>query len=318
MGNKGTLIGGGIGLVVLGLVLGWLFDGSDGDMHHELAEMRQATAKLGDQLKELKNGAGENASKIAEIVSGQEGLTAQMAEMKDNLAASAEALRGDIAASADAVRGELNDQIGAATEAAASLKAQIAGLASGGSDDNAAATEAPKADAPAKAEAAPVAAAQTLLSGAGRTATITEGLRVFLARMNRESGEAIAAVNGLTTQRFRSGQPVAVAAGDELCTLTLANVSDEGASFDHACGDDVAAPEGVRVGETATVNDGLRVFVSRLDATEGSAVIAINGLGTRVIDYDNGISVTAGEGRCDLMLDNIDRGHAALSLACPE
>lgn len=322
MENKTLLIGGGVGAVVVGLLLGWALDGSDGKLRQELDEMRKATAQLSDQVKSIEGGAGETAAKIAQITTGQEGLTTQLSEMKDNIAASADSLRADIANSTTALRDELNAQIGAASSAAEDLRAQVAGLAAGMAQPE------PTEPAEPKDEAAPVELVETpseeatdggaVLAGPGHTAVLSDGLRIFLARVDAEGGEAMAAVNGLTSRRFRSGQPVAIASGNDLCTVTLSDVTGAGARFAHACGDAVEAPKGTRVGETTRLGDDVRVFVARLDTSEGSAKLAVNGLATRTIDYDNSVSVSTSKGRCDLVLDNIDRGHAALSLACPE
>lgn len=71
-------------------------------------------------------------------------------------------------------------------------------------------------------------------------------------------------------------------------------------------------PQGLTAGNTASFGDGsVRVTVSRVDDTGGTARLAVNG---------ETVSLAAGESmmveECKLQLDGVDRGHASLSALC--
>lgn len=78
-----------------------------------------------------------------------------------------------------------------------------------------------------------------------------------------------------------------------------------------------AAPEnGAAPGEAAVVSDGaLRVFVSRLDEEKGTAHVRVNGTDL-VLALGKPQTVAGQDGECQLTLDAVGGGKAAISGAC--
>jgi hypothetical protein len=75
-------------------------------------------------------------------------------------------------------------------------------------------------------------------------------------------------------------------------------------------------PEGITAGETAILSDGaLRVFLSRVDEAAGTADVRANGADlTLAVGQPQTVASAAGD--CEVSLDALDRGHAAVSGAC--
>jgi hypothetical protein len=77
-----------------------------------------------------------------------------------------------------------------------------------------------------------------------------------------------------------------------------------------------APPAGIAAGETAVLSDGaLRVFLSRIDEASGTADVRANGADLSLA-VGEPQTVASAAGDCQVTLDALDRGHAALSGAC--
>ncbi len=79
----------------------------------------------------------------------------------------------------------------------------------------------------------------------------------------------------------------------------------------------VSEAEGRGVGQTVLLLDGAaRVFISSIDADEGTARVAINGLDVQTVGSWHEATFDAGGKLCTLAADNIASGKVALSASC--
>lgn len=149
---------------------------------------------------------------------------------------------------------------------------------------------------------------------AGETALFADGaLRVFVSRIDADAGEARLTVNG-NTVTLSTGATTTVSAGGLECSVIMNAVSTEGAGLSAVCGDDLAEPNGIAVGETETLMDGkLRVFASKID--EESARLAINGELT-TLDVGAVARADLADERCRVTLSSVDRAHAEVLVNC--
>lgn len=79
----------------------------------------------------------------------------------------------------------------------------------------------------------------------------------------------------------------------------------------------VSEAEGRGVGQTVLLLDGAaRVFISSIDADEGTARVAINGLDVQTVGSWHEATFDAGGKFCTLAADSISSGKVALSASC--
>lgn len=301
MENKTPLIAGGVGVVVLSMLFGWMFS-SDND--ENLDALEKAQAEIGERLDGLQ---ADNEAVASQLT----GLTTRLDEVQTQLTeqlASAGSVTDELKARMDGLSADMETAQGALADAVSSMSDTAEPVA----------VQAPVDEAVAEVADAAVAATSSVLAGAGQTVTLGDNLRVFLSRADAEAGTAMVAVNGLGRTTLRVGQPAGVTVAEDFCHLTLNGISDAGLDLSHVCGVDVPAPVGIGVGQTHVFEEGARAFLSRLDPANGVAEVAVNGLTAEPLTFDTPLRVRTDAGRCELVLANIDRGHAALSLNCPE
>lgn len=323
MENK-TLLAGGAGVVVLSLLFGWMFSGGDDDLENSLSELTSANKAMEERLAALDANSSAVTEQLAAISETQTTLTAQLQEVQEQAAATGSVsedlqariatLTSDIAATQDAIDTQSAAAASDTTETAEAEAAAAAEETETATEETAEAEVEPEAEAPAAAPAA----AGTLIAGAGQTVTLGDTMRVFLSRADVDAERATVAVNGVRTVDLRKGQPAGVMAADGFCHLTMTDISANGVSLSQACGDDVPAATGTRVGDTQVFDQGARVFVSRLMPEDEAVMVTVNSLSRQEITYDEPMRLRLDGGTCHLSLDNIDRGHADLSLTCPE
>ncbi|MEL7470306.1 MAG: hypothetical protein AAFN27_17765 [Pseudomonadota bacterium] len=108
---------------------------------------------------------------------------------------------------------------------------------------------------------------------------------------------------------------------------TMAAVATAAATAAPASGEDAVTPdpaaepaiEGTRVGETKVLLDGAaRVFVSGMNAEEGTVRVAINGTSTQMLGSYHKVSFSAGGKDCLLQLDGVTQGHVQMTANCAE
>ncbi|MEM9577935.1 MAG: hypothetical protein AAF999_13090 [Pseudomonadota bacterium] len=197
------------------------------------------------------------------------------------------------------------------TAEAAPAPEPTAEVAEASEEDSAAASEAAPDE---TAEAAPAPVKDESGFSVGETAVFDDGaVRVFVARLDAENGQARLSVNG-DSVALGAGEALIVSAGATDCSVALDALTSQSAELSATCGDALPAPEGIGVGETAVLMDGqLRVFASKVD-TE-SARLSLNGA---LVTLPVGGSARAdleGE-RCHVTLASVDRGHASVDATC--
>lgn len=305
----------GAGALALGSVFGHLVSGPGGTAKRNIADLQAANAAMSKQIDALGETRDALTEQLAQLSTDQSGIAAAQADLSTQMSD----MSGQIAAikdTAQAQTAKLTASVYALETEFAAVKAQTAPAPA--AKTVAATSEAN--DAPAtdeKTATAPDSALGVEITGPGRTAKLADNLRVFLGRADADAKRATAAVNGINRVSMRLNQPLGVTVDGEFCHVTLTNLTENGAHFAHLCGADVPAPVGLVTGQTAVFEDqGIRAFVSRVDAAKGAAVIAVNGLAMQHIDYDAPLTVRGANARCKLSLNNIDRGHADLGLDC--
>lgn len=320
-----TYIAAGAALVV-GLLGGNLLSGGD-DGHAEREAMRKALAGLASSqsaLSEQLDGLSTRVDAIGggfDAVKGEIG--AQVAALGEGVSSDLTGLGGQISAgfgeiaqrsetSASAMKEELATLI---ESSAASTAARISEMTV--QAPAAAAIDAGVADTADSSAAAPASAAPANGTGPGATAVLADGaLRAFVSRVDSEHGEAVLFLNGTTDWVYvAEGSAVRADAGDLPCLLSLDAISGGTAELSALCGDDMPPPVGTQVGSTASFEEGaLRVFVAGAFEQDGVARLALNGFDTEwalvgdVLEDDHS--------GCALRVDNVDRGHVAMTANC--
>jgi len=328
----------GLGAIAAVLLLILLFGGSGDDPEQvaladsvaqsktEMAAMQDRITQLETELKSVTAAAGAAASSDDVVA-----LRSDMETGISSVQSSVDAVKEDVAkvtGMSEGLMGQMTDlktATAAATAAVAAVATQqaAAAVAAPASDDNSEPAEV-AAVAPAPQETEDAAAtpqtetsapmAETLTRGVGETAVMADGaLRVFVSRLDETSGNARLAING-DVKSVDVGRGPVVPVGEDYCKVVLSGITSEGAALGSLCGDAVPAPEGIKVGQTIAFEEGkLRAFVSRVD--DDGARIAVNG-DLQNVAIGSAAIADLSDARCRVMLDSVDRGHAALSATC--
>lgn len=239
-------------------------------------------------------------SSIAEITTQSGELSAALSDLRlsvtqDGPPAQAPVADADTPAPADA-------ETVAAPEPVADAPAETAEAAATEEADTTA--DAPAADT--TADAAPI--------KVGQTAVFADGaMRVFVSMLDTDAATARLSVGG-TMKMMDAGSARTVAVGESFCRISVGDITQDGAAISAICGDDLPAPEGITVGETAVLKDGaLRVFASMVQ--ENAARLSVNG-DLAMMDVGRSVPVMVADESCRVALDAVDRGHATVSVAC--
>lgn len=299
MKSKGLLmIAGAVVLFLLGLVIGLAAGGPSAE------DIEAAVGKRLDEAASTQN------ERLAAVEARVDGLKSDLAGRLDGLGAGVEAGKAAVAGIGENVAG-LGQSIASAVSSAAA--SQLAALENGLAELRGR-VSAPEPAAEPAAAAAPAAAAPVEGFGPGETAILSDGaLRVFVSRIDDAGQSAAVRVNG-ADMTLAAGEPRMLATGAGDCKLTLDAVGGGKAALSGVCGDALPAPEGVAPGQTVTLAEGLRVFVSGV-VGEG-ARIAVNGPQTELVPVGASVEVTAGDKTCQVSVTGIDRGRVALDHTC--
>lgn len=339
--DQRDIILGGIALAV-GLLIGLLFgprgpgiDEIQGALDERLASVEGATSGAADNIAALQTRLDETATALqtrldetatslqARLDETASGVRSEVASLGERMSAMESAVDETAAAHsslAENLRAELSgslDSIGSAiSQQSESLQSRLAGLR-GSMGDDGSGTESDE-DQAQPAAAAPAAADPDFAGiGAGQTAAFGDGaLRAFVSRVDPESRTARLSVNGAAME-LAAGESVDVETADgTFCHLMLSALQGNQVALNAQCGDELSEPEGVTTGNTLILGEGVRVFVSSVADDGGSARIAINGVETQTVEVGDSVDVTVNEQPCQITLDDIDRGHVALSTTC--
>jgi len=139
--------------------------------------------------------------------------------------------------------------------------------------------------------------------------------------------EALAATDETVSASLAEMKETLSALGDRLAALEsrvgqAATPAPDPASPPEPASATEAAPaeppvSGTPAGRTEMLADGaLRVFVSAVDAADGTARVAINGVSTQMLRVGSPASVSANGQTCTVTLDAIERGHAQMTGRC--
>ncbi|ETX28549.1 hypothetical protein [Roseivivax isoporae] len=308
--------------------------GRVGGLEETLAGLSERLSGIETQLSEAPDPA-EGLAPLQEEVSGLR------SSMEEELATLRGALQEGLSAAADAQAG-LQESLSGLGEGLGSLSTALSAMgpgggaggdaaSGGGGDASAPAPEGSGSDAAssddaasgedgateeAAAEPSPEPAPETgdELSP-GMTAIFADGaVRVFVSRIDTETGTARLIMNGAPAVLPANAKRI-VAGDGEPCLVRLDGVNESGAQISAMCGADIPEPEGVGMGETAMLGDGAaRVFVSGVSADGLTARVAVNGISPQQVRV--GESVPAGTEGCTVSVDDIDRGHVTFGYAC--
>jgi hypothetical protein len=313
-------IWGGAGLVI-GLLVGVAI-GGDGREAREAArrgqaEMERDVAAVAEAIERIDASMVDLGGRVS-------GIEAMVAKESEQRAGSVEGLRrrlDEVGAGLDGAVAELGGAVSeVGTSVTASLAERLEGLrtaldAVGARGAGRSGAAAPQAGA-GSGEPVAIGAAVALGDGAAR---------VFLSGVDRDAGTARVAINGPSPSLVTLGEPVEVG----VCTVTLTGFTETGATFEGDCGGGQQAAEAgggearapvegsgegtvVAIGSAAEIADGLRVFLSRVDAEAGVANVAVNG--PRTVALAMGQPVEAGG--CTVTLTGIGEGEATIDGAC--
>ena len=295
---------GGLGIVAVILLLAVLFVPRDRGpdvkdlIADEIAPVSDAVAALGDRVAAVEGSLGDLSEQVA-AADSSEALAALSARV-DETAAQTSSLGDELSA----VETALEDTNATVAEAVAAAAAAVVSTAAAPAAGETIATE--------DASAADADGAPGMMPG--ETAVFSDGqLRLFISRLDPAAKEVRVSHQGdMIALATGTGRTFAV--GKDYCRVTVSGVSSNGALMDAVCGDDLPAPEGIGVGQTALFEDGaLRVFASLVDADK--ARLAVNG-DLHMLAIGRSIPVAAGEQDCRVYLDAVDRGHASVSAQC--
>lgn len=252
----------------------------------EIAPVSDAVAALGDRVEGIEGELKDMSGQLVDAVLPED-VSAVHARVDE------------VSAQASALSDSLEDMKGSLAETVAAAVAAVPAPA------------APAAPAPAETDNA---------SGGepgftpGQTAVFADGaLRVFISRLDSAANEVRVSIAG-DMKTLSEGQGRTLPAGNNYCRITVDGVSDNGAVMSAICGDDLPPPEGISAGETAVFQDGaVRVFGSLIG--EDEARLSIN-RAMHTLAIGRSAPTMAGDEKCRVMLDALDRGHASVSAIC--
>lgn len=305
--NRIAAIVGGAVLFILGLVIGAAISGGP-----SVEEIDEAVARRIDAAK------AEDAERTGRIEAGLTQLADNIGGRLDGIAGSVDTgaktvsdfgarIGGDVATLGQSLQGAIEkssaDHLAALESGLAGLRGQISAAPAPGAEGGAAP----------EAAAAPAEAPEDGYTP-GQTVTLSDGaLRVFVSRLDEGTGTAHVRANGQDLAlAVGKAAPVAGEAGE--CLLTLDALGGGKAALSGACGDALPEPAGAAAGTVIDLAEGLRVFVSGV--SDDSARIAINGVETVTVPLGEAVEAEAGDQRCRVSVDAIDRGRVALGYTC--
>ena len=320
MGERNIVLG-LVGLIGVMLIVA-VFRGTAGgdeaeaEMSRNLATANEQIETLGGELAEANASIATLQADIASAGEQSEAMGSRIAELETQLQAVAD--QAVSTEDLDAVKAQVEDVAGTVASQSEAMTAQVAALqeSMSAAGTAAASTAAPAAEAtPAKSVASDASAETPRPDGAfspGQTAMIADGaVRVFVSRVS--DGAARLSINGDMVELAAEEYKTVAAAGD-YCRVSVGEIGGGAATIGALCGDELPAPEGIAVGQTALLHDGaLRVFSSLV--REDKARIAVNG-SLATLAVGRSVAAMAGEEPCRVKLDAVDRGHASVSAAC--
>lgn len=140
--------------------------------------------------------------------------------------------------------------------------------------------------------------------------------------VNAAGASSLAAIqSGLASLEDRIGNSPAPAATGAGSADSSGAAPEEGGAEQAEAGGAAATPvatgvpAGNGVGETVSISDSARVYISRVDDEAGEAVLYVNGTPTRLAAGESAPFEASGQ-ECQITLAAIDRGHATISGAC--
>lgn len=353
MDNKA--IGLGVGGALVGLLVGAALGGAVNTGKMETAinrtlvpaqeEGRGTSEALQAQLAQIEERMAALETAVTGNAVDPEALSASFGQQTEGLSAQISTqIAEEISSQMSGLQSALGDKIAQSGEAqAAAIEAALQKVSVDITDS---AQIAASAVAAAEGGSAAVLSDTAEISGAlgvGETAIFAEGaLRVFISRLDRETGSARVSVNG-ALQSLGTGGSTQVSAGEQDCTLAIMGLTSEGVTLGADCGaaqadaedsapemdeDSAAAETGaeseaaplenaIRPGNTLRLADGaLRVFIVSVDSEGQGARVAPNGVLQTRLSVGESTEVAAGEQTCTLTLDGVQDGAASLSAAC--
>ncbi len=337
--NQNSLLIGGIALVG-GILLGLLFaprgasvDEIERMMQERLAAvetrlddgMTAVQSRLDETVTSVQTGMEETASSLesrfGELGDRIGSVETAVGETSQNQATMAETLRTELSDRMSSLGSAISQQSQDLQTGLAGFRRSLAmdDVGSESSGENGEQAESGDAGASSQPATQPAAPDEDFVgTGVGQTESFGDGaLRVFVSRVDPQANAARLSVNGATTA-MKVGDTVGVTSGDgTYCRLMLSGLQGSQVSLNAACGDDLPAAEGIRPGGVMLLADGaIRVFVSGIADGGGAARIAVNGVSTEMVDVGQSVDVAVEDQNCRVTVDEIDRGHVALSSSC--
>ena len=315
-------------ILLVGLIVGYAA-GSGGP------NLRDIDAVVGKRVDAAMAAQDEKVAalgtRIDDLTSGLDGKVEDLGSRLDGIASKVDAGSQAVSGVSDKIGSDITDlgkEIGDLVQSsgASHLAALESGFSdlrsemksgSGGQPAAAAASSGTGGGAkPASSKQATAAASGTPPAGqaAGDTAILSDGkVRVFVSRVDDDAGKARLTING-TAATLAPGESKTFTADGQDCRVTLAALDRGHVVVAGGCGSDLPAPEGTPAGSTATLDDGVRVFVSGV--TADGARIAVNGFDTKTVKVGEAVDVQMDGKACTVTVQGIDRGRVSLDSNC--
>lgn len=338
MSNKHVVFG--AGGVIIGLLAGVAVGGA-------VSESRMAEA-IGQSLTPAQEASAEAATSTQEALARLEERLGTLEQAVNDSKVDPDALTEGVRASTEGMSAKLDEmQTALSTKISDTAKSQteamktaLADISSGIEESARIAASAVASagggggsgsgeDASSEAMSASETAELSEAMGVGQTAIFADGaLRVFVSRLDAQSGSARLSINGEPSM-LGAGGTTEASVGEQTCAVSVMALTDEGVTLGSDCKGAAQeeaeqqaaaseAPEnGIKPGNVVSLADGaVRVFLSSVDDENGMARIAVNGVSTQSVAVGDSVDVTSGDQNCTVTVTGIGQGQAAFEATC--
>ncbi|AUC54810.1 hypothetical protein CDO87_17245 [Sagittula sp. P11] len=280
---------------------------------------QEALARLEERLGTLEQAVNDSKVDPDALTEGvrasTEGMSAKLDEMQTALSTK---ISDTAKSQTEAMKTALAD-ISSGIEESARIAASAVASAGGGGGSGSG------GDASSEAMSASETAELSEAMGVGQTAIFADGaLRVFVSRLDAQSGSARLSINGEPSM-LGAGGTTEASVGEQTCAVSVMALTDEGVTLGSDCKGAAQqqaaaseAPEnGMKPGNVVSLADGaVRVFLSSVDDENGMARIAVNGVSTQSVAVGDSVDVTSGDQNCTVTVTGIGQGQAAFEATC--
>lgn len=336
MSNKNVVFG--VGGVLVGLLAGVAVGGavSESKMSEAIgrslspaqeasaqaaSSTQEALARLEERLGTLEQAVNDSKVDPSALTEGvrasTEGMSAKLDEMQTALSTK---ISDTSKSQTEAMKTALSD-ISNGIEESARIAASAVAAAGGGS----ASGENGSSEAMSASDTAELSEPM----GVGETAIFADGaLRVFVSRLDAQSGSARLSINGKSSM-LGAGGTTHASVGEQTCAVSVMALTDDGVTLGSDCKGAAQeeaeqqaaaseAPEnGMKPGNAVSLADGaVRVFLSSVDDQSGSARIAVNGVTTQRVAVGDSVEVSSGDQNCTVTVTGVGQGQAAFDAKC--